>query len=244
MMKTAKVATVLFLSMLPLGAISMSLVACNNDDNEESPEVIDRSPAQAIDLGLPSGTLWASCNVGATKPEEYGDYFAWGETQGYNSGKRDFSWSTYKWCNGADNKLTKYCNDYNCGNNGFTDNRAELDLADDAAYVNWGSNWRIPSETQIRELINNCDWEWTMLNGVYGQKATSKKNGNSIFLPAAGRRYGTEGTMGTVTRGYYWSRSLYTHKPDGTYYLEFRSGSTDCWGYFRCGGQSVRPVRR
>ncbi|MBR6016909.1 MAG: hypothetical protein IK067_07265, partial [Prevotella sp.] len=132
MMKTAKVAAVLFLSMLPLGAISMGLVACNNDDENENSEVIDKSPAQAVDLGLPSGTLWASCNVGATKPEEYGDYFAWGETIGYKNGKTNFSWDTYKWCKGAEDKLTKYNYSSSYGTVG---NKMELALEDDAAYV-------------------------------------------------------------------------------------------------------------
>lgn len=179
--KTAKIAAVLFLSMLPLGAISMGLVACNNDDENENSEIIDRSPAQAVDLGLPSGTLWASCNVGATKPEEYGDYFAWGETIGYKNGKTNFSWDTYKWCNGAGDKLTKYCNRSSYGNDGFTDNKTELDLEDDAAYVNWGRQWRMPSFDQIKELTHKCSWTWTTQNGVGGCKAVGP-NGNSIFF--------------------------------------------------------------
>lgn len=242
MMKTAKVATVLFLSMLPLGAISMSLVACNNDDNEESPEIIDRSPAQAIDLGLPSGTLWASCNVGATKPEEYGDYFAWGETQGYNSGKRDFSWSTYKWCNGSSSSMTKYCDKGSYGNKGFTDNKNELDLEDDAAYVNWGSQWRMPSKEQQDELREKCTWTWTTCKGTKGYLVKGK-NGNSIFLPAAGWCDGT--SLGNAdSNGVYWSRSLYTSIPNGACYLYFYSGDVGWSGGNRYCGQSVRPVRR
>ena len=241
MMKTAKVAAVLFLSMLPLGAISMGLVACNNDDENENSEVIDKSPAQAVDLGLPSGTLWASCNVGATKPEEYGDYFAWGETIGYKNGKTNFSWDTYKWCKGAEDKLTKY--NYS-SSYGTVDNKMELALEDDAAYVNWGSNWRTPSVDQMKELINNCNWEWTTQNGVYGRKAVSKKNGNFIFFPAAGARYATLFGFGN-SDGYYWSRTLYTSHPDDAYYLNFDSSSVN-WSYItsRFHGLSVRPVRR
>ena len=236
LMKTAKAAAVLFLSILSLGAISMSLVACNNDDSEESPEIIDKSPAQAIDLGLPSGTLWASCNVGATKPEEYGLYFAWGETKGYTSDTSDghsFDWANYKWCNGSSSSLTKY---------NRSDGKKELDLEDDAAYVNWGSNWRMPSLDQIEELIDNCNWEWTALNGVYGRKATSKKNGKSIFLPAAGgREMSSLGYAGES--GLYWSRTrgvpLYEAQM-----LGFYSEHEHLFVYPRCIGRSVRPVRR
>ena len=112
-----------------------------------------------VDLGLPSGTLWATCNVGATKPEEYGDYFAWGETVP----KDEYSWKTYKWEEYVVNNdgtykvvIKKYNNNNMYGN---TDNKSELDLDDDAAYANWGNNWRMPSIEQIRELRNYCDWE-------------------------------------------------------------------------------------
>ena len=194
---------------------------------------------EAVDLGLPSGTLWASCNVGARNPEDYGDYFAWGETMP----KENYSSSTYKWCAGDYDKLTKYCYKSGAGNNGFTDNKTELDLEDDAAYVNWGSSWRMPNLDQINELIDNCNWEWTQLNGVWGRKATSKKNGNSIFLPAAGWRVGPS-LDDAGSYGLYWSRSLSTSYPYGAYLLYFNSGSVD-WGYSdRLGGQSVRPVRR
>ena len=192
----------------------------------------------AIDLGLPSGTLWASCNVGATKPEEYGNYFAWGETQP----KENYSWSTYKWCKGSSSTMTKYCNKSSYGNNGFTDNKTELDFEDDAAYVNWGSNWRMPSTEQIQELIDNCNWEWTTLNGVYGRKATSKKNGKSIFLPAAGYRDVTS-LYGAGSWGYYWSRTLYTGSAYSACRLYFYSGNVYWSSDYRYCGQSVRPVQ-
>ena len=185
----------------------------------------DVSPGEAIDLGLPSGTLWASCNVGATKPEEYGDYFAWGETKP----KDYYSWGTY-----FDSSYNKY---------NLSGGLTELALEDDAAYVNWGSDWRMPSLDQIKELIDNCNWEWTTLNGVYGRKATSKKNGNSIFLPAAGYRYDTS-LSGAGSWGGYWSRTLTTYNAYYAYYLYFYSGDV-YWGYSRrYDGQSVRPVRR
>ena len=195
-----------------------------------------------VDLGLPSGTLWATCNIGADYPEDYGDYFAWGETKGYNSGKTNFSWSTYQWCNGSYNTLTKY--NKNSGN-GTVDNKTELDLEDDAAYVNWGPEWRMPSKAQFEELINSSytTTEWTTLNGVKGRKITSKKNGNSIFLPAAGFRYDSS-LSERGSYGHYWSRTLSSGGPGLAWYLGFTSNYiyTSGSGY-RYWGQSVRPVR-
>lgn len=192
-----------------------------------------------IDLGLPSGTLWATTNVGATAPEEYGDYFAWGET----APKEWYDWSTYKWCDGSYKTLTKYCNNSSYGYNGFVDNKTELDPADDAAYVNWGSGWRMPSLAQIQELIDNCTWQWTTRNGVNGQLLTSNINGASLFLPAAGyRRNGGLYTLGSY--GYYWSRTLYGSDPNFAYDLGFYSGSV-YWSFnwYRNYGLSVRAVR-
>ena len=197
----------------------------------------DLSPGEAIDLGLPSGTLWASCNVGATQPEEYGLYFAWGETEP----KDDYSWGTYKWCNSSQYSLTKYCTDSSYGNNGFTDNKIELDLEDDAAYMNWGSDWRMPSMEQVQELVDNCDWEYTTFNGVYGRKATSKINGKFIFLPTTGFYDGTSRKNDSYYD--YWSRSIDSDVPYNVYSLRYNEGKG--WGsYYRYFGQSVRPVRR
>lgn len=190
-----------------------------------------------VDLGLPSGTLWATCNVGASSPEEYGDYFAWGETDP----KSEYSWNTYKWCNGSITTQTKYCNDSSCGYNGFTDTLTELELSDDAAYMNWGNNWCTPSLNQFEELINSSytTKEWMVLNGVYGFKITSKINGNSIFLPAAG--YLNEWPYNT--RGDYWSRTFNTGFPSTARRLYFDSGKINTWTGSRGVGMSVRPVR-
>ena len=130
-----------------------------------------------VDLGL--SVKWATCNVGATTPEGYGDYFAWGETEP----KTTYSWSTYKWCNGTERTITKYCTDSDYGT---VDNKSTLELTDDAAHVNWGGKWRMPTDDELCELISssNCTWTWTTQNGVNGYKVTSKKNGNSIFLSA------------------------------------------------------------
>lgn len=198
------------------------------------------TPYMHVDLGLPSGTLWASYNIGASKPEDYGDYFAWGET----TGKADYSWSTYTYSNEA-SRLTKYCTDKYYGLNGFVDNLTELELSDDAAYVNWGSQWRMPSREQFDELINSeyTTTEWTTLNGVYGLLITSKTNSNSIFLPAAGGRYGTSSNDAGV-KGSYWSRTLYTDEsgPCYAWTLLFYSSETITDYYIRGEGRCVRPV--
>ena len=190
-----------------------------------------------VDLGLPSGTLWATCNVGATKPEEYGDYFAWGETQP----KETYNWSTYKWCRGSSDTQTKYCTDSYYGT---VDNKTTLDLSDDAARANWGGSWRMPTTEEQQELINNCTWTWTWTtqNGVNGYKVTSKSNGNSIFLPAAGCR--DDSSLNDAgSYGDYWSSSLCTDDSSiGAYGLYFGSRYVD-WGYSsRRYGFSVRPV--
>jgi len=152
---------------------------------------------EAIDLGLPSGTLWASYNVGATKPEEYGGYYAWGETEE----KESYSWSTYKWCNGTYITLTKYCSNSEYGT---VDNKTELDLEDDVAHVRWGGNWRMPTIDDVKELLDNTKSEWTIINDVKGCKFTSKTNGNSIFLPAAGYVWEAEWD-GVGSYGLYWT---------------------------------------
>ena len=220
-------------------------VANNAAEHMERPFYNGAGAGSFVDLGLPSGTLWATCNIGASSPEEYGDYFAWGETDGFNSGKTYFDWSTYKWCNGSYSSLTKYCTDISYGYNRFTDDKTELDLEDDAAYVNWGPAWRMPSIEQFEELVNSSytTTKWTTLNGVNGRKITSKKNGNSIFLPAAGYRYNSSLNSGG-SFGYYWSRTLSSVNPDYlARYLYFYSNLTDTSISSRYVGQSVRPVR-
>ena len=199
-----------------------------------------------VDLHLPSGTLWATCNIGADSPEDYGDYFAWGETSGYNDGKTDFSWGTYLYCNGEENMFTKYCNSSSYGYNGFTDTLTELEPEDDAAYMNWGSDWRTPSRDQLSELISssNTTTQFTTQNGVYGRKITSNRNRKSIFLPAAGYHY-TTSLNNTSTYGTYWSRTLYTSNPNCASAL-YISGGSNCSitnANSRYYGRSVRPVR-
>lgn len=198
-----------------------------------------------VDLGLPSGTLWATCNVGANSPEEYGDYFAWGETEP----KDNYNWSTYKYCKGSENSLTKYCFEYFSGYNGFTDNITELLSEDDAATANWGDGWQMPSIEQLEELINenNTSTIWITQKDIYGQKIMSKINGKSIFLPASGyyAAYNNEERLYDVgCRGIYWSRSLYESSSSYALGLSFGSSSYIGWnGDYRCFGRSVRPVR-
>lgn len=185
-----------------------------------------------VDLGL--SVKWATCNVGATKSEDYGDYFAWGETQP----KSTYNWSNYKWCNGSYNTLTKYCtnSDY-----GTYDGKSTLELADDAARANWGGSWRTPTKEEQDELRDNCKWEWTTQNGVEGYKVTSKKKGytkNSIFLPAAGCR----GSSSLSSAGGYWSSSLYTDYPSSALHVYFYSSYVGRNYDYRSCGFSVRPV--
>jgi uncharacterized repeat protein (TIGR02543 family) len=206
------------------------------DDSDKPEEKPDANAHEYVDLGLPSGTKWATCNVGADFPEDYGDYFAWGETEA----KSYYDWSTYKWCKGSYDTMTKYCTS---SSDGTVDNKTTLDLSDDAAYVNLGSSWRMPTEAQLNELRTECTWTWITLNGVNGHKVTSKINGNSIFLPAAGYR-DDSGLHRAGAGGYYWSRSLDTDYSDFAYYLRFDSVNVYSSYYSRSYGRSVRPVWR
>lgn len=186
---------------------------------------------EAIDLGL--SVKWASFNVGASKPEEYGGYYAWGETKEQSY----YDWSTYKWCNGSSINMTKYCT---TSSYGAVDNKTVLDPADDVAHVKWGGTWRMPTLEEQEELLNNCTWQWTTRNGVNGYKVTGP-NGNSIFLPATGCRFGT-GVYGRGSYGFYFSGSLNSNNSSNAYYLYFDSGYQDLHSSYRFNGRSVRPV--
>ena len=190
-----------------------------------------------VDLGLPSGLLWATYSVGAETPEDYGDYFAWGETQP----KDYYDFSTYQYCNGSYNTLTKYCNNFSYGYNGFTDNLTTLLPEDDAATANWGGDWRMPTKEELQELYNNTTNTWTQQNGVNGVLFTAS-NGNSLFLPAAGNRW--DGELNNAgSNGNYWSSSLNTDNPNNAWNLNFNSGNYYVTDYYRYRGRSVRGVR-
>ena len=189
-----------------------------------------------VDLGLPSGTLWATMNVGANSPEDYGAYYAWGET----APKEFYDWDTYILCyydEDGNLKLSKYNNDINYGT---VDNKTELDPEDDAAYVIWGPSWRMPTSEQLQELADHCTWKWTTAqNGVNGLLVTGP-NGNSMFLPAAGYHDGSS-IYSEKTCGFYWSRTLY-----GTRIaidLECNSGNAYTLHRTRKDGLCIRAVR-
>ena len=187
-----------------------------------------------VDLGLPSGVKWATFNVGATKPEEYGDYFAWGETEP----KELYDWSTYKWCDGSYNTLTKYNTDSEYG---VVDNKKILESSDDAATANWGGDWRMPSVDEWNELLSHCSLQWEERNGVSGVALVSVQNGNSLFLPAAGVYHYNNGLISQNTEGYYRTNSL--DESRGTISLGFSyTGSINWYANDRCFGQPMRPV--
>ena len=183
----------IFVSVLVFSA-ALVLVGCNSNPNEPEAGGSEKGH-KYVDLGL--SVKWATMNVGATTPEDYGDYFAWGEK-------------------------------------------------DDAAHVNWGGSWRMPTLAEWRELYDNCTWTWTTQNGINGYKVTSNKEGYTdrfIFLPAAGGR-DDNGLDDVGSDGYYWSSSLYEHYSGYAWFLYFNSYSCGLDGYYsdRNGGRSVRPV--
>ena len=198
-------------------------------------------PAGAIDLGL--SVYWATSNIGASTPEGYGDYYAWGETEI----KEDYSWLTYKWgTEYSSEDFTKYCPADKAsywGGEGSPDGKTALDPEDDAAHVNLGGNWRMPTYQEWYNLIKKCTWTWTDNyngTGVKGRIVTAS-NGNSIFLPAAGNRYGTS-LYHAGSSGSYWTRSLLNSMPFGSWFVGFDSADVD-WLYDnRSDGLSIRPV--
>lgn len=203
----------------------------NNDSIIEEP-----STYEWIDLGLPSGLLWASTNVGAEKPEEFGLYFAWGETQGYSgiTDEKVFYWSDYKLCLGTETTLIKY-------NNQLASGTVTLELVDDAAYVS-DNACRMPTKADLEELTANTTSTWETLNGVNGRRFTSKTNGNSIFVPAAG--YCDSGSVyGVGSGGGLWSSSLNESNPRLGWFLYFDSGNVDVGSLDRYNGFTVRAVK-
>jgi hypothetical protein len=221
-------------------------IGCEKADQTKWPKIPQNGTENGyeyIEMGL--SVKWATCNVGATKPEEYGDYYAWGETEP----KTDYSWSTYKYCNGSISTLTKYCKNSRYGNNGFTDTKTTLDPDDDVAHVKWVGSWRLPTKKEQDELLNSCTWTWynsgnTEFNGVAGYKVTSKVSGytdRSIFLPAAGYRDVTY-LIGVGSYSYYWSSSLNTGYPNNACCVDFGSGYHYTDSNVRVIGLSVRPV--
>lgn len=205
-------------------------------------EFIEEPVHECVDLGLSSGIQWATSNVGADSPEDFGDYFAWGETDPQSD--NSYSWPSYKWCDGSNSTMTKYCT---VSSFGTVDDRTVLEGEDDVAHVKWGGNWRMPTTEEVRELMEECNWTWTQRNGVKGYLVSSRQpgNSNSIFLPAAGMRY--EGRVkGYGSFGYYWTGSLYSNPPyrndDTAFFFFLSSSSFEVWNYNRSLGLRVRPV--
>lgn len=201
-----------------------------------------------IDFGLPSGTLWATCNVGADSPEDYGDYFAWAEIMP----KSVYDWDTYKYSNEEYNQsgygynhLTKYCSSPILGYLEYTDNLTVLEECDDAATVNWGSEWHTPTKAEWEELIRNTTSRYETRNGVIGRSFSA--NQQSIFIPFAGHRHG-DGLTGPGANGSYWSSSLVeTSNSYAWYFVESYMVSGEIqYGVYanRTEGFCIRPVRQ
>lgn len=181
-----------------------------------------------VDLGL--SVKWATYNIGASSPEEYGDYFAWGETEP----KDVYDWSTYKWCNGSQNTLTKYCTKREYG---VVDNKTALELEDDAAHVNWGGEWRMPTKAELEELRTKCTWLPAKINGVSGREITGP-NGNTLFLPYSG--YCSEGKYPGGGTGHSWSS---TSSAYNAYKLVYSWNGYYVFDDLRCFGFTIRAVR-
>ena len=192
-----------------------------------------------VDLGLPSGTLWATCNLGADSPEDFGDYYSWGETEP----KERYDWKLYKYSKfvEGDYLMTKYCTNADCGYNGFVDSLTVLEPIDDAATANWGADWRMPTREEWSELLSSTTNMVTERNGVSGRLLTGA-NGNSLFLPNTGFYLDDEVICPNL--GIYWSSTLQT-----TFQIVAWSYHSDadechvCGTYERCRGQAVRAVR-
>ena len=215
--KTMKGKVIILLLSLMTFATSMAqddnVLSCPDDDHPH-----------AIDLGLPSGTLWACCNVGASTPEDFGGYYSWGETET----KPNYTWSDYQHFDGSSNTYL------NLGTN-------IAGTQYDVAHVKWGGSWVMPTKEQQDELRYNCSYEWIPENGMIGGKFTSKMNGASIFLPAAGG-YGNSGLYNIGSYGYYWSATQNPSRSDGAYDLYFISSNADWFYNSRSSGSTVRPV--
>ncbi len=209
-------------------------------DTTETPTepVVNANGHEYVDLGLPSGLLWASCNVGATAAEAAGSYFSWGEIEQDSN----FNWGAYQWSGTSYSSMTKYCNNAEFGLDGFTDNKVVLDAEDDAAHALMGGDWRMPTKAEFDELLAECTWEWATVNEINGYKVSSKVEGNEnyIFLPAAG--YQSYDIQYYNERGAYWSASLDENEPYQAHYLFFDATAYQSAKKNRYCGYTVRAV--
>ena len=180
-----------------------------------------------VDLGLTSGTLWATCNVGAFAPFDFGDYFAWGETEPKT--EKYYDWTNYKWSTGQDGHYSKYTDE---------DGKTVLDREDDAAWANWGGDWRMPTQEEMEELREECKWKWIWMFKCFN---ITGPNGKSIILPAAGY-YNQGGCYNVNTECRYWTSSIYTRDIEEAYFLLGEYRHVDPVAGDRYYGRSVRPV--
>ena len=214
---------------------TMLMTACSKDNTTSNEGGGDLTSEEWVDLGLPSGLLWANCNVGAQKPEGFGNYYAWGET----SPKEEYSWGNYAYGSGP-YELTKYCEQPLYGLYYYSDSLSTLEASDDAATVNLGEGARTPTKEEWQELKSHTTRSWTTLNGVYGCLLTAS-NGNSIFLPAAGSR--EESSYYGGNYGGYWSSSVESYGPNNAWLFNVYKPRDEIDVEDRCIGLSVRAVR-
>lgn len=166
-----------------------------------------------VDLGLPSGLKWATCNMGSLNPSDFGEQYAWGEI----ATKSESSWMSYRFrSEGDSNKNVKFIKYNTDSDHGFVDNKMQLDFDDDVAHASWGGEWRIPTAEDINELLENCTFKWGKLDGIRGCKATSRINGNSVFFPALNSKAGWERNLGS-----YWSSTLSSSSSLDAYVFAF-----------------------
>lgn len=214
---------------------AISMLSCGTKQKQVENEAVAlpeektvvQTEYKAVDLGL--SVKWATCNLGANTPYEIGDYFAWGETES----KNEYTWDTYKHAHSLIDSITKY---------NPSDKKIHLEESDDAAYFCWGDKWRMPTASEINELLNECSLEWVSVNGIDGAKITGK-NGNSIFMPVSGVK-GDDG-IGYSDMGWYWSNTLYNDEENAetnAMLLIFGENGANCIPTVRYGGQPIRPV--
>ena len=210
----------------------MTVTLLKNGEKSNMTNLAFHNNHEYVDLGL--SVKWATCNVGDESNDGNQLFYAWGST----TPSLVAYWNRYRYCNGTEKSLIKYCTNSNYG---IVDNITSLSYTDDAARANWGGNWRIPTSSEWNELYTKCKWKWSKQDGISGYKITSKINGNSIFLPALGHK-GKNGFELLGTHGYYWSSSLYSYSPHTAYIMQFSKSDIRITNYFRCCGLPIRPV--
>lgn len=225
--------------MLTVILMMVFAAGCNKPDgpNHGNDQGNELNGHEYVDLGLPSGTLWATCNIGADTVEEFGDYFAWGETEP----KELYDWKSYQYGRFIHERyeLNKYCTDSAYGFNGLVDNLTVMEPDDDVARTCWGEGWRMPTIGEWEELFLNTTGVWTTLNDVKGWRCTAS-NGNSLFLPAAG--YWWDDAF-NADLGLYWSRTINKEFPYRAWGFHFNCDSSHlCGSSDRNRGQTVRAV--